>query len=330
MAGILNKKERMLDFIITQQGRQQIADGRMRIEYATVTDLHTFYQSTGSHDPSVAEDASNRLFFEAAGQIQDLIVPELEAGFSMQPFRTNDFIVGGRKIASGTFKTGAVTIANDALTGSAVVTGSQTLLSTIAQNFQNLRILGTEDLFSDTTDFILGAHTASFVLSNNALDFSTFDGVEHIEGTNLLELKNFPSIFASERFAHLPNFKFLPPVNVRTSFDEDPAPLGNYPELMSTTPLFQTKQRMQDYLSQKQSLEFGFHDTSRENNLMCQLFELNNPDHQGIEKLSVIDMGEFGDDDPESPGIHVYSVGKIRKDNQGTHTFVNLFTVVFD
>ena len=49
-------------------------------------------------DPDVAEDASNRVFFEATRLINDTIVPELHAGFSMDPFRVGDLEVSGKKI----------------------------------------------------------------------------------------------------------------------------------------------------------------------------------------------------------------------------------------
>ena len=92
MAGILNNKERVIDFLITQQGKRQLSDGRMIIEYASFTDMHTFYHPSGSDDlADVAEDASNRVFFESTDRHQDIIVPETEAGFSMQPFRTSQF-----------------------------------------------------------------------------------------------------------------------------------------------------------------------------------------------------------------------------------------------
>lgn len=335
MAGILDKKERMIDFLITKQGRRQMADGRMRIEYATLTDLHTFYEPTGSDQmPGVSEDASNRLFFEATGQTQDLIVPELEGGFSMQPFRTSDFVVSGRTVASGTFKMGTIEAAGETLTGSAIVTGSQKLLKSLYTNFQDLRILTTEDLFSDTSDFNLTAHTATFVITDNSLDFgagrrSVYPDQE-ISASPVIELSNFPSIFGSERFNHLPNFKYMPPINVKTKTDEDPEPLGKYLQLATAQPLFSSREKLDQYLGGLQSLELTFTDTSRENNLICQAFEINNPTHQGIEKLAIVDMGEFQDSDPESPGTHVYSIGKVRKDSQGAHTYINLFTVVFD
>ena len=50
----------------------------------------------------------------------------------------------------------------------------------------------------------------------------------------------------------------------------------------------------------------------------------------GVEKLSIVDGGEFDDGDPLSPGRQIYYVGKIIIDSTGAETFFNIFTVVFD
>jgi hypothetical protein len=320
MAGILNNKERVLDFLITRLGRDQVSSGRMRVEYASLTDRHTFYEHTGSHAPNVAEDASQRIFFETSERPQDLIVPELDGGTLMQPFKTEDFVISGRKIASGTFKTGAVTNVN-VLSSSQISEVQNKLLKSLLNNFSAQRILGTNDLFNDTTNFSLTAHTASFAIIDNTLDFNK---------SYNSNLTNLPNIYSSDRFNHLPNFKFLPPVNRLRANEDEPVPVGIYPFLSSeVSDRFSTKENLDSYLEDKQVLELSFVETSRDNNLICQFFEFSEADAK-VEKLSVIDYGEFSDSDPDSPGTHVYFVGRIRNDAHGTQTFINLFTVVFD
>ena len=49
-----------------------------------------------------------------------------------------------------------------------------------------------------------------------------------------------------------------------------------------------------------------------------------------MNKLRMIDFGEFEDLDPDSPGRHVFFAGKLMVDDFGQDTFINLFTVVFD
>ena len=47
MAGILDKKTRFIDYVITQEGKRQLASGMLRATYASVNDMHTFYDKNG-------------------------------------------------------------------------------------------------------------------------------------------------------------------------------------------------------------------------------------------------------------------------------------------
>jgi hypothetical protein len=101
--------------------------------------------------------------------------------------------------------------------------------------------------------------------------------------------------------------------------------LGKYPKLNEPEP--KSLGELEDDLAGKQYVEVSFSDTSRDNNLIGQFFEFSST---GVEKLSMIDFGEFGDDDPFSPGKRIFFVGKLRRDATGAETFMNIFTVVFD
>ena len=339
MAGILNNKERVIDFLITKQGKRQMSDGRLIVEYASLTDMHTFYQASGSFDLSdVAEDATNRIFFEATDRHQDILVPETEAGFSMQPFRTSQIKVEGRRIASGTFPIGN-TVATTVISGTALQNAAGDFLKGISDNFKDQRILETKDLFSDTSNFLLSAHTASFVITEPLLDFSqevgglllTLDGAGYAAAPIAvnspdLNLNQAPSISSDWHFNHLPNFKFLPPINMKERSDEPDKPLGDYPELQSGfVSSKSTRSSIEYYLSAKQSLEFEFKETSLANNLISQVYELNG---DNIEKLTIIDAGIFTSND--KPDIQVFYVGRMRQDDFGSYTYLNLFTLVFE
>lgn len=364
MAGILNSKERLIDFIITDQGRKQISDGRLVIEYASFTDRHTFYEMSGSDHPDVAEDASNRIFFEATDRHQDIIVPEIRAGSFMQSFRAGDFSVEGRRIASGTFQLTPAISETNALTGSDLNRAEIPFLNALVTNFQDQRILETEDVFSNTSGFELTYHTASFVLTDNDLDFSMADDFERMAVAvprQTIDLNSWPSIYNSDRFDHLCNFKFMPPINEKLRPSDPNVPIGLYPQLaadtakanyLATNPdgtvlyidsksatalddslqlaaigRFTSKEVMLNYLDSKQNVTFTFKDTSNENNFIAQLFEINGSENEDIEKLSIIDFGEFSEEE-FGRDVHVYFVGKLRKDSLGAQTFLNLFTVV--
>ena len=65
MAGILDAKQRIMDVIITTEGRRQVAAGDLQIKFATFTDRSAFYQ--GNAD-GVAEGADDRIYFEATNR----------------------------------------------------------------------------------------------------------------------------------------------------------------------------------------------------------------------------------------------------------------------
>jgi len=323
MAGILNNKERIIDFIMTEEGKRQASSGQMKIEFASFTDRHTFYEvssSAGSGDPiaapTIAADASSRIYFEATNRFQDVVVPEIEAGNSLRPFRTADFSFGGKTVSSGTFNVGFSERVN-ILTGSSIPNDAQRSLDGITNNYTDHQILGTADLFSDTTGFKASVTTGSFDISM----MSTYGR------TNIgrVDIDDIPSLFADRRFAHMPNFMYLPPVNKPTPGAPTGVPMGVYPKL--NEPDILTLQDLEESLADKQKISVEFSDTSRENNIVSQMFEF---DTTGVEKLSIVDFGEFGDNDPFSPGKRVFFVGKIIKDSAGSQTFLNIFTVVFD
>ena len=76
MAGILDSKTRMIDAVVTQIGRQQIASGMLRVEYASFTDAYAYYEADAV---SGSSDATSRVYFEAAGdRRQDFVTFETD------------------------------------------------------------------------------------------------------------------------------------------------------------------------------------------------------------------------------------------------------------
>jgi len=326
MAGILNNKERIMDLLVTKEGRRQAASGQLRVQYATFTDHHTFYHASGSD--GVAEDATNRIFFEASSRYQDVIVPELEPGTTStsRPFRTEDFRVSGKSVASGTFRLGVSSIGPVVLTGSELAEGTGRMLQGVTKNFTDQRIIGTEDPFSSTTGFKISQPvTGTFSLHNYTKYNEAPAGQPGDKGSETINIDTSLSMFQDVKLSHLPNFKFLPPINRSTDGGLTSETLGVYPQLDDH--YIMNYSDLQKHLEGKEFHEIEFEETSRDNNVIAQMFEFSETD---IEKLSIIDFGVFPDNDPFSPDKHVYFIGKVRRDTTGTDTFINLFTVVFD
>jgi hypothetical protein len=309
MTGILNSKERLIDFIITKNGRNKIPKGELEFVYASLSDFNTFYEYDVRGDEKVASDASGRLYFEAASRFQDTVVPELLDGTELENFRSSKFIFSGNKIMSGTFHKDAVTY-NNIVSGSELISLSDDILDDIKNNFNDLKILATDDLFSDSNDFNISKKELTF-------------NAENIKSKHI-DLQ--PSILESEYFSHLPNFKYLPPINEKSGVSEASQPLSEYDKFNSNSELDITE--LIDKLNKRQSGEVVFNETSKDNNLIIQIYEFST---NGNEKLSIIDYGKYsnlvtGENKTESK--NVYFIGKIIRDDNGIEKFVNIFTII--
>lgn len=327
MAGILDSKERVMDFIITQEGKRQAGLGELRVKFASFTDLHTFYETSGSAEiPLLASDASNRIFFEAFSRYQDVVVPELEAGYSLRPFRTSDFEVAGKSIASGTFQVGFINRMN-VITGPELTQLLPDVLNGVEKNFTDQRIIGSIDEYSFSQNFEQQPKQISFQINDSTDYLRTTQ-----ENANaVINIDNAPSIFNDKRFSKFPNFMYLPPENLPLPGQEIGTKLANYP-MLDEKPI-ETIEDVMNSLAGKQSQTITFDPTSRFNNLVCQIFENST---LGVDKLSIIDFGNFSDENPgspealQSPGRRVFFVGKIRRDSTGAETFICIFTIVID
>jgi len=315
MAGILDSKERIIDLVVTPEGRRQMNGGRFVMEYATLTDLGSFYSGEAQPDGSeVADDAGARIHFEAVARYQDVVVPELEDGIVMRPLRTSDVTLSNRSFLSGSTPIDAAVYQN-VLTGSALLEESERALRGIGTNFRDLRVLATEDPFSDNE---------GFRVAPNEIEFNRGSTWNRAGESGILDLEEAPSVFADKHFTHLPNFQYLPPVNVARDADGNAIPLADYPSFLPPNTAYGWAEIQRDLIG-RQSSTVGFPNTSRDNNLMGQVFEVTS---SGVEKLTVVDFGEFDDDDVSTRPARVFFVGKMLRDASGTETFVKMFTLV--
>ena len=312
MAGILNAKHRVIDAIITQEGRRQVADGDLQIKYVTFTDRHTYYQASDSNN--VAEDAGDRVYFEATNRHQDQIILETDQEGRLQHFRGGEIEVSGGKILSGSIPTQRLS----ALTGSQVLESSGKLLENCATNFKEQLIISTNEQFALSQGFDLSSTNVTFKLTNEF----PYNTEEDITSASIDDVE---SLFQDVRLSHLPNFRHLTPINRPDVGSTVGKPLGDYKKI-NQSPIF-TYQDLMNHLKNRESKTVNFSNTSRDNNLIAQFFEFN---RDSVEKLAVIDFGEFPDEDPYSPGKRVFFAGKIFNDGYNNTTFVNMFTIVFD
>jgi hypothetical protein len=349
--GVLDKKTRFIDLVVTQEGRRQIAAGKLRAEFASLSDCNAFY-SIGDRD-----DVSQRLYFEVMERPENSIVLEKDDSGRIINL---DFSPTGSIIGDNLFSGSIVSnvLEMKAVTGSQFASIFAEVTGSALKHFKNNYFIGTNDP-QGRDEFELNIKETTFTINN----LQPFAGSPLKEIINVNDAEPF---FMDPKLTHLPNFKYLPPVNT------DGTNYGNFVDIRSTkletweqikarlgNKTFDSKRQKSNdnnlkanfdggnaiYKSQnllkngklpmislppKESTEIKFVKTTTDNNLLLQIYE----DSIGakMKKLDIIDAGIFPDSkDPNKRyEKRVFYAGKIYLDDYKAPTFINIFTIVMD
>lgn len=310
MSGILDTKSRMIDAIITREGRRQLAFGGIRIRFVSFTDGETFYESDIN---SGSSDGADRIFLEAANLPQDQITFESDESGRLVPYRGSNLDVLDGKVLSGSSDQFLQIV-----TGSAFIDQAGDLLDSMVDNFNRLTLIRDENTFFDLDkEFIVSPDAYGFIIGNSKPLKST-----EVKEASIDKAEN---LFQDKHLSRTPNFLHLPPINKPNITHPDGTPLGNYPLLgQRSAPMEFSDISMM--LQNRDFVDVDFHETTLLSNVIGQFFEIR---QDQLAKLHVIDYGDVTTDDPRSPSQRVFFVGKLFIDGFGAHTFVNVFTLVF-
>lgn len=334
MSGLLDSKSRVLDTVLTVEGRRQLSQGGIDIAYVSFTDSATFYRGDAV---SGSQDATARIYLEAGSVPQDQVVFRADDAGHVLPFNNADGIPQSPgKIVSYTYTGVSSSVIGgrqhaSASRGAYFATSASLLLASSADNFSKLMVLATHDQVFEDDDFAVGPSQVTFNINNMRPIADSALFAAHVGSLD--------SIFSDPRFSNLPNFQYLPPINKATDTSVDLTDhratsqwhLGNYVPL-GRSPVFGLSYRQVAYeLKYYEQLgymrQLNFDPTSLQNNLLGQFFELN---YDTLKKLDVIDYGIHRTGNPTSPTAHIFFVGKVTVDEKGTDTFIHLFTLVFE
>jgi hypothetical protein len=134
MSGILDSKSRIIDAILTIDGRRQMAEGTFEISYATFSDSGISYipDPVNGHD-----DPTSKIYLEACNLPQDQITFEANDEGKLIPFRSQDVKLktDGGNVPS-TYSEGKIT--NGRLTVYQYHHGRRVKTSQISENINDL------------------------------------------------------------------------------------------------------------------------------------------------------------------------------------------------
>jgi len=197
MSGILDKKSRIIDFVITENGRLQMQSGDIRYRFASVSDKSIIY--TKDHDLSknkksdISNSEINFIPLEVSSSLNDEINPE----FDLRNYFLN----------SNNSSLNVETHQNSTQFDATV----NTFLSSFSTGnyLKSLKYLTTNPVINKNKN--LKFFDSGYL--NNSLDFKNNINTYHTIKIKDVQRKDIPIIALDKRFSHKNNFLFLPPVN---------------------------------------------------------------------------------------------------------------------
>lgn len=311
--GLLDPKSRVLDVVLTDQGRRALAKSNLKISYYSLSDGATFYQGDVA---SGSADATSRIYAECATDLpQDVISLLVNDARQITGMRSTA-ISGSTSVYGGQLLQGIKT--SKVLTGSAFSTSVGQVMSSSLENLKNNFVLGSVDDFFQDDEFVVAPTDVSFTLNDpkNSGPSSQTVNVSALEG-----------FFQDPLLSHIPNFMYLPPVNKPSENLLAPTLLGDYSSLGGdvTFDYSDVKSEMDDARKQGRLRSFKFDPAPRENNIHLQIFEQT---ASGLSKLDVVDFGTYRG--ASGNPVRVVFAGKVYLDDFGVETFVRLFTITLE
>jgi hypothetical protein len=336
--GILDNKTRILDSIITLEGRKQLANGGINIRYVSFTDSATFYAADLE---SGSADATARIFLESCHLPQDEITFQSdESGKIFALKSAANVIVKSGQLLNSELITGSLKLLETTtVQGDQLQNFVNGFLTSSIDNFKKQQIIATKDSFFDDDGFALSNDNIEFTIHNNRPLEKSSDFI-----ANISQLED---LYSDPRLSNVKNFKYLPPINrVDENIDKSDIDLlknnllGNYLPFGSTKTLTydDVLREHTDYAKTGYCKVINFEPSSRSNNLFLQAFEVTN---DTMFKLDIIDFGVWNSNPHPNfidtnmsnmPGqtMHILFVGKLlTKPEIDVHSFIHLFTLIF-
>lgn len=221
MSGILDRKQRLVDFILTSDGYRQIENGDLRFVYATLTDRDAIYDRI-SNEYNVADITAIPFSFEANSSAFDKINVEIDlketANFELRTEIDGQYI----------------DLRNNDYQNISVVQQPTVVLdkisNTIIENLVNQRIILTDDFFNLNYNTQQNNQISLYVskINKEKIDLNNVINTDNLQvNVQIDSLNNYftlvnpnslnlskTSMIEDDRFKNKLNYLFLPPSNM--------------------------------------------------------------------------------------------------------------------
>lgn len=355
--GLLSPKNRILDTIITDEGRRQLGSGQFKPVFYSFSDVSAVYSPLDVYATGSSPSSSIRtlLSFEAFPLPQDQVAYEADDSGGLKVFGNNNYFdtsAGQVRVISGQLISGWQNKVPQVLSSSVQFASLATsVLSGAADNFRKLMLLKSPDLlYENRNEFKVDRNEVQFRINND----NTF--LPGDVSKNTLEASE--NMFSDRKLSHLDNFLFMPPINKKADNDSANRQIGNYSSAINGNRQINTIEQLRNEfsnvviqngtmqersISQRETIKFS--ETTITNRLMGQVFEIAGG---RITKLDVIDFGIFTlpanspplfpeavitpinpDNVTSTTRVHVYFIGKVFRDSTGADKFINMFSLIF-
>ncbi len=221
MSGILDKKQRLIDFILTSDGYKQIENGDLRFVYATLTDNEAIYDlKQGEYN--VADLNAMPFFFEANSNFFDKLNTEIDlrqtANFELRTeidgqyidLRNNEYQNTLVKPITTIFDKVAASLTDNLLNQKIILTDNAFNLNykTQKNNEISLYVSKINDVLFSLND--LNKNNDFLINLNGVNEIKDYFTLVNENSLNLAKT----SMLEDDRFQNKLNYLFLPPSNM--------------------------------------------------------------------------------------------------------------------
>lgn len=337
MAGILDKKSRILDYVITDNGRSQLENNDIRYKYATLSDKSIVYTKDFSLSALKKSDITDSEIHYIPLEITTKGNTEINPEFDLRKyFFGNNIVLDISEINQNT------------TTRDASISNYLTDYS-LSSHMKNLKYLRTKRTLNNNKSLTFFSNSTI----NKDIDFNN-DVLRYTTIKNIISNKEKkPVVALDRRFSHKNNFKFLPPITISGENLYEKENFKKIDDLNEDNvtgflfPSYKMTQKEENLSREKEILnilshlennkevhkkEFILENASEDESLLFELHEvieeknnLGNFTKLNLEKLHFVKIGDFYDKKNVSTK-KVYLIGKFFNTRENSSDLDVLFS----